>query len=167
MTALINLTIAILLSFKAASCLKKPSAFLSRQERFFLFILTTGLFHTGGANIAGLNLSAWRLLLWFLFVLYALFALKNIRSQHNISLDFPIVCYSMFLLWNIFHLFVYSPDLLYGARTLLKLMYPFLILLLARRVTVLEKVPIYLHLTFYATLIFSVDVPSLKILKIS
>ena len=155
MTAIINLTVAAFLSFKAVSCLRSPSRFFSRQELFFLFILLTGLFHTGGATIAGLNLSAWRLLLWILFTLYALLALKNRQSHRKSAFDFPVVCYSLFLLWNLFHLFFYSPDILYGIRTLLKLIYPFLILILARRVTVIEKVPVYLHLTFYTTLIIS------------
>jgi hypothetical protein len=156
MTAIINIGVALILVLSAINCLKRSSPYFSRQERFLLFLLVTGLFQTGGASFEGLNLSALRLLLWIVLAAYVVLAFKGRRLNQGTSVSWPIFWYSLFLGWCVLHLFAFSPDVIYGLRTILRLVYPFLILLLAYRVSVSSNTPAYLHLVFFATLLISV-----------
>ncbi len=140
MLTIVNLTLAFFLVVIALICLYGPSIRFSKQERFLLFILMTGLFQAGGVTLAGLNLSALRLLLWILLLVGVLLIFKvTARQKTNLLFDIPIVIYGLFLTWCLIHLLCFSPDFGYGLRVFLKLLYPFLILLLARKITNIEK----------------------------
>ena len=98
----------------------------TRQERFLILILATGLFRTGGMGLAGLDLAALRLGVWLLLILWVLLTDKSFAFK---KLPLPILLYSLFLLWALGEL-IRAPDLFYGLRVYNKLLYPFTVLLL-------------------------------------
>ncbi len=161
MNGIINLIVATILLYIAVYYLlaklpKHKLLYFSRQELFLLFILATGLFQTGGFSVAGVNLSALRLLLWTVLAAFALVAFKGRRLNQITFVPWPIFWYSLFLGWCVLHLIAFSPDVIYGLRSILKLVYPFLVLLLAYRVSISSNTSVYLHLVFFATLVISI-----------
>jgi hypothetical protein len=156
MTAFINLGVAFILVFTALDCLRRSTPVFSKQERFLLFLLATGLFQTGGATLDGLNLSALRLLIWIVLAGYAVIIYKGRRLFQRNASAWPALWLGLFLAWCIVHFFVFSPDLGYGIRSILRYVYPILVFLLAYRVSVFEKVPAYLHIIFISTIVISI-----------
>ena len=101
---------------------KKEKIVVSGMQKFLLLILATGILQLGG-------FSAMRLLGAIILVLIAI--LKDSNKQ---PFSFTVFTYILFLLWLICAI-VYSPVKDYGVRVFLKYLYPFLILLLAAKVT--------------------------------
>jgi hypothetical protein len=131
MTAVISIFVAIILTARAWRAAHRFEGGVLPGEHFLIFLLMTGMFHTGGFEF-GMNLSAWRLLVWI-----ALLGLVLVKGGPNLSrhpsLDLPVLLYGVFLLWCILRL-IDAPSMSYGLRNLLKIIYPFLVLLLARKV---------------------------------
>ncbi len=91
-------------------------------QYFFLFTLYTGILSFGG-------LSAVRLAIWIVLCLVALFYDKN-KPVASLT----VLLYTLYLVYLIFSI-VLSPAKIYGVRVFLKYLYPFLVLLLASKVT--------------------------------
>lgn len=122
-------------------------------EHFLIFLLMTGMFQTGAFEL-GMNLSAWRLLIWILLV--ALVLVRGTPAMSRLTAnDLPIVLYGVFLLWCIYRM-VDTPSVGYGVRNLLKILYPFMVMLLARKAARQGHLGVYLVPMIGATLIISI-----------
>lgn len=95
---------------------------LSGTQRFFLFTLAIGILQIG-------EFSALRLLVSILLVSFAVFYDKN-----RFVISLASVLYALFLIWLLVAI-TYSPTKMYGIRVFLKYLFPFLILLLASKIT--------------------------------
>ncbi len=152
MTAAISIFVALILTARAWRAAHRFDGGLLPGEHFLIFLLMTGMFHTGGFEF-GMNLSAWRLLLWI--VLVGLILIKGGSAlSGRTPLGLPIILYGVFLLWCLYRL-MEAPSVGYGVRSLLKLLYPFLVLLLARKVARRGRLGVYLVPMIGASLIIS------------
>jgi hypothetical protein len=153
MTAAINIFVAAILIARAWRAAHRFEGGLLPGEHLLIFLLMTGMFQTGGFEL-GINLSAWRLLIWI--VLVGLVLVKSGPAMPRLTAaDLPIVFYGVFLLWCIFRL-VGTPSASYGVRNLLKVVYPFLVLVLARRAARHGHLGVYLVPMIGAVLIISI-----------
>jgi hypothetical protein len=100
-----------------------------------------------------MNLSAWRLLAWILLIGLVLALSRPAQSRLTV-IDLPIVLYGVFLLWCV-HRLAEAPSLSYGVRNLLKIIYPFMVLLLARKAARPGHLAVYLVPMIGASLVIS------------
>lgn len=152
MTAAISIIVALILIGRAWRAAHRFEGGLSPGEHLLIFLLMTGMFQTGGLSL-GMNLSAWRLLIWILLVGVVLASGRPAMSRLTAT-DLPIVFYGIFLLWCFFR-FMATPSVIYGVRNLLKLVYPFMVLLLARKAARPGHLGVYLVPMIGASLIIS------------
>ena len=102
---------------------KTEKVLLTGREKFLLFTLVTGMFQVG-VSLGGINLSAFRLMIWIGFVLFAFMFYKTPKFS-------PVYFfYLAFLVWMAASLF-WTDSVSYGLRDYLKYLYPFLIMLFA------------------------------------
>ncbi len=101
---------------------KTEKYLLTGREKFLLFTLVTGMLQVN-VNL-GINLSAFRLMIWILLVL---FAFIFYRSPKFSPVYLP---YLAFMTWMAASIF-WADSLGYGMRAYLKYLYPFLIMLFA------------------------------------
>ena len=102
---------------------KTEKYLLTGREKFLLFTLVTGMFQVG-VSLGGINLSAFRLMIWIGFVLFAFMFYKTPKFS-------PVYfMYLAFLTWMAASLF-WTDSVGYGLRAYLKYLYPFLIMLFA------------------------------------
>jgi hypothetical protein len=151
-TAAISILVAAILigrAWRAAHC---NEGGLAPEEHLLIFLLMTGMFETGGFSF-GMNLSAWRLLVWIVLVGWVLFSSRPTLPRLMVT-DLPIVCYGLFLLWCLYRLTA-APSLGYGGRQFLKLLYPFMVLLLARKAARPGRLGVYLMPMIGASLLIS------------
>lgn len=87
-------------------------------ELLLIFIFSTGLI--GLIPVLSLRLA----------VLEVLCIIGIIKGRGNISLSFPLIVFSLFLLWILSGI-IYTPNKLFGLRMFLKYLYPFLLAILA------------------------------------
>lgn len=102
---------------------KTEKVLLSGREKFLLLTMATGMVMVGVD--LGVNLSAFRLMIWIGMILLA-FVLYTKAPKIN-SVFIP---YILFLLWLAISL-AWTVDIGYGIRAYLKYLYPFLIMLFA------------------------------------
>ena len=155
MTAINNKFVALVLIFYCLKSASSKGIWYSKHERLLVFILMTGMFQTGGFTFY-LNLSAWRLLIWICVLIFVLYLQKKPdywKSAGKVSL--PIILYVLFLTWCLYE-WTRTPDLMYGLRAYMKLLYPFLVLLLARSAALSENFFEYLKKMVLACLIISI-----------
>lgn len=100
----------------------------TKPAHFPIFLLIAGLFRFGEEAGGGLNLSA----VWLLsLAVLAFVAIIRLPSNH-LPLNLPEKAYILFLAWACLGV-IRTPDLMYAARMLIKLAYPLLVMMLARR----------------------------------
>lgn len=132
MFAAINLLVFILLTgFAFLVLISKPSylklsrrekVLLTGREKFLLLTLVTGMVEVGGVSI-GLNLSAWRLLIWIAMILMAFLLYRRSPGFKNFTF-----IYILFIGWLLLS-FVWTENIGFGIRASLKYIYPLLIML--------------------------------------
>ena len=155
MTAIINIFVALVLIFYCLKSVSSKGIWYSKHERLLVFLLMTGMFQTGGFTFY-LNLSAWRLLIWICVLLFVVYLQKKPYYWKSAGkAPLPMVLYVLFLAWCVYE-WTRSPDLMYGVRAFLKILYPFLVLLLARSAALSENFFEYLKKMVLASLIFSI-----------
>jgi len=154
MPAVVNIIVAAVLAGRAWKAAHRWDGGLSPGEHLLIFLLMTGMFQTGGFSVLGINLSAWRLLIWFILVWFVLLA-SGPKMWRLTAADLPIVVYGAFLLWCGYRLAA-APSVTYGMRSLLKLVYPFMVLLLARKVARPGHLGVYAVPMIGASLIISI-----------
>ena len=155
MTAIINIFVALVLIFYCLKSAGSKGVWYSKHERLLVFILMTGMFMTGGYSFY-LNLSAWRLLIWICVLIFVLYLQKKPYYWKSAGkAPLPMVLYVLFLTWCLYE-WTRTPDLMYGLRAYLKLLYPFLVLLLARSAALSENFFEYLKKIAMACLIISI-----------
>ncbi len=152
MVAALNLLVALVLTVRAWRAAHRFEGGLAPTEHLLIFLLMTGMFQTGGVSL-GMNLSAWRLLAWILLIGLVL-ALSRPALPRLTATDLPIILYGAFLLWCVYRLTA-APSLGYGVRNLLKIIYPFMVLLLARKAARPGHLGVYLVPMIGASLIIS------------
>jgi O-antigen ligase len=152
MIAAISILVAALLIVRAWRAARRLEGGVLPAEHFLIFLLMTGMFQTGGFDF-GMNLSAWRLLLWTVLLVLVL-ANSEPAMPRLTAADLPLVFFGMFLLWCILRL-IDAPSVSFGVRNLLKVLYPFLVLLLARKAARRGHLGIYLTPMIGASLIIS------------
>lgn len=109
---------------------------LRKPAQFPFALLIMGLFQFGAEAAGGLNLSA----LWLLGLIALTIAALCTMPGPRLRLSVPEMAYMAFLGWACLSMFR-SPDLMYGVRMLLKLTFPFLVMLLARRAAASGRMP--------------------------
>ena len=155
MTAIINIIVAAVLIFQCLQAANRRGKWDSIHENLLVFVLMTGMFQIGGYTLF-LNLSAWRLLIWIFIVLFVLFLRNNPKYfRPSKTINLPILFYSLFLCWCVYE-WTRAPDLMFGLRAFLKLLYPFLILMLARKAAQSKNFYQYLQKIAIATLVISI-----------
>jgi len=153
MAAAISIIVAVILTARAWRAAHRFEGGFMPGEHFLIFLLMTGMFQTGAFEM-GMNLSAWRLLIWILLV--ALVLVRGTPALSRLTAnDLPIVLYGVFLLWCIYRM-VDTPSVGYGVRNLLKILYPFMVMLLARKAARQGHLGVYLVPMIGATLIISI-----------
>jgi len=153
MAAAISIIVAVILTARAWRAAHRCEGGLTPEEHLLIFLLMTGMFQTGGFEL-GMNLSAWRLLIWILLVVLVLIRSGPPASRLT-SNDLPVVLYGVFLLWCVYRL-VDTPSVGYGVRNLLKILYPFMVMLLARKAARQGHLGVYVVPMIGATLIISI-----------
>lgn len=134
MFAALNILVFLLLTLYAFKTLisapsyvalsKTEKVLLTGREKFLLITIITGMIEVGGVSI-GLNLSAWRMLIWMMMIILA-FLLYRKSPWFNV-MSFS---YLFFIGWMFLSL-SWTESIPFGIRVILKYLYPFLILLFA------------------------------------
>lgn len=117
---------AVKLMFSAPSYVKLSKTeriLLSGREKFLLLTIATGMIQVGVD--LGVNLSAFRLMIWIGMILLAFILYRQPPKLHGVFIP-----YILFLLWLAISL-AWTIDIGYGIRAYLKYLYPFLIMLFA------------------------------------
>lgn len=102
---------------------KTEKVLLTGREKFLLLTMVTGMVQVGFDM--GINLSAFRLMLWMMMIVLAF-----ILYEKPLKLNSLVLVYLTFLIWMAISL-TWSTDLTYGTRAYLKYFYPLLIMLFA------------------------------------
>lgn len=105
---------------------KRKKLLLDGPELFWVLTFSTGLLAFSAPGI--LDLMAIRLMILEIFLLVGLFIVKR-KPQWSVA----VILYMIYMMWLIIGL-SYSPAPVYGFRTILKYLYPFLIMLFASAV---------------------------------
>jgi O-antigen ligase len=117
---------AFKLMFSAPSYVKlskTEKVLLSGREKFLLLTMATGIIQVGVD--LGVNLSAFRLMIWIGMIL-----LSFVLYAKSPKLSGVFIPYILFLVWLAISL-AWTVDIGYGIRAYLKYLYPFLIMLFA------------------------------------
>lgn len=102
---------------------KTEKVLLTGREKFLLLTIATGMVQVGVD--LGVNLSAFRLMIWIGIILLAF-----ILYRKSPKLNAIVMIYVLFLTWLAVSL-LWAEDIGYGIRMYLKYLYPFLIMIFA------------------------------------
>ena len=127
---------AVVLAMMICAVLAAAACVYQKPAHFPIFLLIAGLFIFGEEVGGGMNLSALWLLVLAGLAVVALFRLPNRR----VPLSIPEKAYMVFLAWAALGA-VRAPALTYSVRMFIKLAYPLLAMMLARRAVLSGQAP--------------------------
>ncbi|MBN1346447.1 MAG: O-antigen ligase family protein [Phycisphaerae bacterium] len=119
----------LILILAIIACVFGAGVAYRRPRHFPLFLLSTGTLRFGVDDaVGGTNLSA----LWLMWLLVLSGVALYRLPRRTGTLSFPEKLYALFLAWCVFEA-MRAPSLAFAARLLLKMLFPFAVMVLARR----------------------------------